>query len=1259
MDLLEDPSFKLKYQKSKLRVKLWESEFTKINGRNPSKVTLVMIEKNNASVENVESKFNFVPADSDKLADESDKTKQHRIALADIQNGHEIDNDTHERKIMHLEENSKDQTQENCSNNLKEVWGPHLNKSINNDDKVSKDEVKSLNRRSTSFHFSEKLFVGSKFSKKNPRRSRSFSKPSKTNDSDGFPIPLSSEDIASANPESQDLQQQVLLPSVDDKMSLQPIISTYSEFPSKGALEETFKVITNSTPVTNQAVSAIHKVLMTSFESTEKKFTPSRKINRGWLDRCTRSNSLEYQTTSLNDSGIESMESSEVTGQSPTIEDTPKLPLPKLETASKHLQSNLNISNVTESENRMSRIDQSDESDEDIICNSEESENEDVSTGKRKRLICTNKRKLCPSSTVSPEVAAKKLKSESNTVPQERLIEIPSMAEINKIAEAIVADKVVPTKKQTAPSKLSKKEILEKKVASGEANNNFVRINIKKKVYVRGKKHNNYSKYKKAEWKKKKKMGRSSVGDEAGDSGLLKCFKCGDVGHFARNCLRLQGDKLLPQDELEEDDSPFPTLEEVEAMAAEPVYASKRKVTLSQLIAPDGENNQNTDTFDSLDPFVGNSIQPLYMLKEDGSVIDTPPEVYEALKNFGHEAFRPGQEEAVMRILSGLSTLVTLSTGAGKSLCYQLPAYMFAKQTNCITLVVSPLVSLMEDQVTGVASCLRAACLHTNQTQQQRQTVMDLAKSGKLDVLLVSPEAVVSGERTTGFGSVLKELPGIAFACIDEAHCVSQWSHNFRPSYLVICKVLREKLGVRTVLGLTATATKTTCSSIVTHLNIPDGERGVIKDVPLPTNLVLSASRDELKDQALISLLQKERFKSCDSIIIYCTRRDVCEKLASLIRTYLQVFGQTIVACCQSKCSYRRFSWIAADLRAIENRRLSWNAEPYHAGLSAARRKQVQRAFMSGQLRIVVATVAFGMGINKQNIRAVIHYNMPRNFESYVQEVGRAGRDGLEAHCHLFLDSEGGDLNELRRHIYANSVDRHIIRKLLQRVFVPCKCVRIAELLEDVNFNENVEEKETALGESVADRTLDVEGSTEAKCVKNRVSCPGHEVAFSVDETVKALDLPEENISTMLCYLELHKKRWIKVMPPVYTMCKIVSYKGPKALKAAAKLSPPLAMAIALDQKRGISHDCSNKIEFPVVDIAAAIGWDSGIVKRHLKNLEWNKEYAIRKVQGNREGLKLNKLHQLLVYADDVNMLGENPQTIRESTGILLKQVKR
>lgn len=195
---------------------------------------------------------------------------------------------------------------------------------------------------------------------------------------------------------------------------------------------------------------------------------------------------------------------------------------------------------------------------------------------------------------------------------------------------------------------------------------------------------------------------------------------------------------------------------------------------------------------------------------------------------------------------------------------------------------------------------------------------MDELKNGRVNVLLISPEAVVSGENSSGFGSLLRQLPPIAFACIDEAHCVSQWSHNFRPSYLMICRVLREKLGVKIVLGLTATATIQTRESIVKHLDIPDGLNGIISDVPLPENLILSISRDENRDKALIGLLRSERFESLQSIIIYCTRREECERIAGYLRTCLQDAQKDTT---QNK-----------EQPTKKRKRNNWLAEAYHAG---------------------------------------------------------------------------------------------------------------------------------------------------------------------------------------------------------------------------------------------------------------------------------------------------------------------------------------
>ncbi|XP_032591612.1 ATP-dependent DNA helicase Q4 [Drosophila grimshawi] len=808
-------------------------------------------------------------------------------------------------------------------------------------------------------------------------------------------------------------------------------------------------------------------------------------------------------------------------------------------------------------------------------------------------------------------------------------------SEAQQTKEALVPGHNMDEKRAVARKKL------QEKIAAGKLNENFVTINIQKKKFVRGKKSVNFTKYKKTQWRHKKRVAALTGPDmDMGgcDGGVLTCFQCGGVGHFAQQC-KVKGDALLPLSaQLEEDPSPFPTLQEVEQMASQsalaahsrniarlPQAANSKAIYQSSSSSSDeeaiqsGKNedesadddvNMSSDEqdidFEALDAAVSaaqqstqtqvspiksyaghkipeeflkqagldsssppgtGGVKPLYDLKPDGTVQELTDEVTEALHMFGHSSFRKGQDRAVMRILSGMSTLVTLSTGSGKSLCYQLPAYLYNRRQGAITLVISPLVSLMEDQVTGVPHFLRAQCLHTNQTPQQRLKVQQLIANGEIDILLVSPEAVVSGERATGFGAILRQLPPIAFACIDEAHCVSQWSHNFRPSYLMICKVLRKNLGVKTVLGLTATATLPTRISIINHLGIEDGERGIISDIPLPDNLILSVSKDENRDGALLQLLNSARFESCQSIIIYCTRRDECERIAGFIRTCLQ----------------ERTSNAAPEQTKRKRKRVNWQAEPYHAGMPASRRRTVQNAFMANELRIVVATIAFGMGINKPDIRAVIHYNMPRNFESYVQEIGRAGRDGLNSQCHLFLDAKGGDQNELRRHVYANSIDRHVIRKLLQRIFVPCCCDKQPG---SKSSKETTPQSEPANGARVH-------------------ACPGHEIGFSVEQTVEELDIPAENISTLLCYMELEPRWCMNVLSSAYIMAKVISYGGPKYLKHAAKECPPLAMAIALQIKRKTFKEDANLIEFSVIDIAAGIGWNSGVVKYQLKNLEW------------------------------------------------------
>ncbi|XP_076610856.1 ATP-dependent DNA helicase Q4 [Chaetodon auriga] len=646
------------------------------------------------------------------------------------------------------------------------------------------------------------------------------------------------------------------------------------------------------------------------------------------------------------------------------------------------------------------------------------------------------------------------------------------------------------------------------------------------------------------------------------------CYKCGGTGHWAMECKGPAPPPPVSEDPpAEEEPFELPTLEEVAratgTLQSQPLMASpsnneeqphqekevdseRKDEVLLNVIRPDYER-----------PAPPPPMEPLYDVSDDGKVQATPAEVYAALRDLGYQSFRPGQEEAIMRILSGLSTLVVLSTGMGKSLCYQLPAYLYAQRSKCITLVISPLVSLMDDQLSGLPASLKAACIHSNMTMKQREAAIEKVKSGQVCVLLLSPEALVGGSGSgSGCLPSAQELPPVAFACIDEAHCVSEWSHNFRPCYLRLCKVLRERLGVQCLLGLTATATLSTALDIAQHLDIADQDGIAVRSAAVPPNLHLSVSLDREKDQALVSLLKGDRFGCLDSIIVYCTRREETVRVAALLRTCLQ--------------------------GVLIRKPLKWQAEMYHAGLSASERRRVQNNFMCGELRIVVATVAFGMGLDKSDVRGIIHYNMPKSFESYVQEIGRAGRDGEPAHCHLFLDPEGGDLHELRRHIYADTVDYYTVKKLVQKVFPPCKCKQIHQKQVELVKEE--------------------EGSDWPR---ERV-CHTHERAIPIQETVEALDITEEGVETLLCYLELHPQRFVELLHPTLSVCKVSCYDGPRQLQKLTKICPPVAVVLARRRMAGERVEKCDQLEFDVVEVADTMGWQLSLVKRGLRQLQWS-----------------------------------------------------
>jgi len=401
------------------------------------------------------------------------------------------------------------------------------------------------------------------------------------------------------------------------------------------------------------------------------------------------------------------------------------------------------------------------------------------------------------------------------------------------------------------------------------------------------------------------------------------------------------------------------------------------------------------------------------------------PEILE--KYWGYHAFRPLQREAMDAVLAGRDSLLVLPTGGGKSLCFQAPAIA----SDGLAVVVSPLISLMKDQVdTLVGNGVSAACYNSSMPSERKSEVARGVREGKYQLLYVAPERLV-GDGADGFLNLLSSRP-VSFIAVDEAHCISQWGHDFRPEYRQLARV-RERWPSIGLHAYTATATARVRRDIISQLGLRDPQE-LVGSFDRPNLVYRVFARSQLKAQ-ILDVLERHRGQAG---IIYCSSRKEVDSLAQ----WLQDTG--------------------------------WRARPYHAGMAAEDRHRNQDAFLNEEIDLVVATVAFGMGIDRSDVRFVIHAGAPQSLEHYQQESGRAGRDGLEAECVLI--ASGADFLKWRMMLEKNGELSDARRGLLRDIeryaaSVGCRHKRLVSYFGETFTKDDCGACDYCLGEleSVAD----------------------------------------------------------------------------------------------------------------------------------------------------------------------------------------------
>ncbi|WP_204180197.1 MULTISPECIES: DNA helicase RecQ [unclassified Staphylococcus] len=417
---------------------------------------------------------------------------------------------------------------------------------------------------------------------------------------------------------------------------------------------------------------------------------------------------------------------------------------------------------------------------------------------------------------------------------------------------------------------------------------------------------------------------------------------------------------------------------------------------------------------------------------------------------FGYDTFRPGQKEIITKVMDHRNVLGVLPTGGGKSICYQVPGLMLGGTT----IVISPLISLMKDQVDQLkAMGIRAAYLNSSLTQKQQKDIQTQLKSGEIQFLYVAPERFDNAS----FMRLLQQLD-IHLVAFDEAHCISKWGHDFRPSYQeVIHKVFALPQDF-SIVALTATATIEVQKDIMDRLNIDKHDE--IKTSTKRRNLIFQVNPTYQRQKFVLEYV-KDHQKEAG--IIYCSTRKQVEELHE----------------------------------ALENNKIS--STIYHAGLSNKEREAAQNDFVYDRVRVVVATNAFGMGIDKSNVRFVIHYNMPGDLESYYQEAGRAGRDGLKSDCILLFSDR--DIGLHQYFISSSKADDDYKEKMGEKLnkmllYTKTKKCLEATLVHYFEPNEKLEECEQCSNCVRENKTYDM--TNEAKMIVSCIARMKQQESYSV-----------------------------------------------------------------------------------------------------------------------------------------------------------------